>query len=87
MNSEPNRCHTRTKGSSRTSSNLDKFSGSGAVSWPVPQSTRVVSNLVTNNLPKGDTRKTTVRLAALTTGQKFDNLPPDSNIEALEVGH
>src|SRR5215813_5820816 len=23
----------------------------------------------------------------LTTGQKFDNLPPDSNIEALEVGH
>jgi transposase, IS6 family len=23
----------------------------------------------------------------LTTGQKFDNLPPDSNIEAPEVGH
>ena len=23
----------------------------------------------------------------LTTGQKFDNLPPDTNIEALEVGH
>ena len=23
----------------------------------------------------------------LTTGQKFDNCPPDSNIEALEVGH
>ena len=23
----------------------------------------------------------------LTTGQKFDNFPPDSNIEALEVGH
>jgi hypothetical protein len=23
----------------------------------------------------------------LATGQKFDNLPPDSNIEALEVGH
>jgi hypothetical protein len=23
----------------------------------------------------------------LTTGQKFDNYPPDSNIEALEVGH
>jgi hypothetical protein len=23
----------------------------------------------------------------LSTGQKFDNLPPDSNIEALEVGH
>jgi hypothetical protein len=23
----------------------------------------------------------------LTTGQKFDNLPPNSNIEALEVGH
>jgi hypothetical protein len=26
-------------------------------------------------------------LALLTTGQKFDNFPPDSNIEALEVGH
>jgi hypothetical protein len=23
----------------------------------------------------------------LATGQKFDNFPPDSNIEALEVGH
>jgi len=23
----------------------------------------------------------------LATGQKFDNLPPDSNIKALEVGH
>ena len=28
-----------------------------------------------------------VHSAALTTGQKFDNFPPDSNIEALEVGH
>jgi hypothetical protein len=27
------------------------------------------------------------RVKILTTGQKFDNLPPDSNIEALEVGH
>jgi hypothetical protein len=26
-------------------------------------------------------------LRELTTGQKFDNFPPDSNIEALEVGH
>jgi hypothetical protein len=23
----------------------------------------------------------------LATGQKFNNLPPDSNIEALEIGH
>jgi hypothetical protein len=28
-----------------------------------------------------------IKEADLTTGQKFDNLPPDSNIEALKVGH
>jgi uncharacterized repeat protein (TIGR03833 family) len=27
------------------------------------------------------------RVQELATGQKFDNLPPDSDIEALEVGH
>jgi len=26
-------------------------------------------------------------LIILTTGQKFDNLPPDNKIEALEVGY
>lgn len=28
-----------------------------------------------------------VNVVNLTTGQKFDNFAPDSNIEALEVGH
>jgi transposase len=28
-----------------------------------------------------------IKAKVLATGQKFDNYPPDSNIEALEVGH
>jgi hypothetical protein len=42
-NSEPNLCYTGTKEYSRTSSNFDRFSGSGVASWPVTQSTLVVS--------------------------------------------